>query len=81
MKYFKIAIAVLLVTVPGVSARDLTDAERLRIENKVKFGLKDPFSAVFEWPSIDIKDPNRRFVENCGWVNAKNAYGAYVGFE
>lgn len=36
--------------------------------------LNDPFSAQYAWQPV--KDDYLY----CGWVNAKNAFGAYVGY-
>ena len=44
-------------------------AEMKRIEDLVKYNLRDGESARF-----------RNVIQNCGEVNAKNAMGAYVGF-
>lgn len=37
-------------------------------------------TAIFEWPETELPETGADFVEYCGWVNGKNAYGAYAGF-
>ncbi len=56
-------------------ATDPPSEMRAAIEVAVRAGLKDPESARFKW----IKVSDSRFY--CGFVNAKNALGGYVGFE
>ena len=77
------AVAVLVVTLaaPDQSfARDLTEAERDRIAQLVELELRDAETAIFEWPEVELPEIGADFVEYCGWVNGKNAYGAYAGF-
>lgn len=72
---------VIIMGMPSIAiARDLTETERDQIVEIVKQDLRDPFSPVFEWPTANIPESGD-FVEYCGWVNGKNAYGAYAGFE
>ena len=64
------------------SDRPLTDAEKKIIADAYGKRLKDPASAQYRWHRlIDSKTstPNRLFY--CFQVNAKNSYGAYVGFQ
>lgn len=56
-------------------ARDLTQAEQQIISEAVGDQLKDPYSARYKWPPL-LKEQQDGY---CGWVNAKNSYGAYVG--
>lgn len=73
---------VIIMGVPSIAiARDLTETERNQIIEIVKHDMRDPFTPVFEWPTASIPESGADFVEYCGWVNGKNAYGAYAGFE
>jgi len=63
-----------------VGARDLTQNERDRIIQIVSLDLRDAPTAIFEWPTVEIPETGGDFVEYCGWVNGKNAYGAFAGF-
>jgi hypothetical protein len=56
--------------------RRLSAAEKAQIATLVQAELKDPESARFRWPRL--RDPSG--LSYCGWVNAKNALGGYVGF-
>ena len=63
------------------SDRPLTDSEKKIIANRYGERLKDPLSAQYRWHNL-IKSasstPNKMVY--CFQVNAKNSYGAYVGF-
>lgn len=61
-------------------ARDLTPSEQKVITDDTTKNFKDPSSAQFRW--TPIKDSAVEFDSQfyCGQVNAKNSYGAYVGF-
>ena len=61
-------------------ARDLTEAERDRIAQLVELELRDAATATFERPEVELPESGADFVEYCGWVNGRNAYGAYAGF-
>jgi hypothetical protein len=60
-----------------VAARhSLSLLERYRVESAVKANLKDPESALFtDYRIARVQDG----VKVCGYVNAKNAMGGYVG--
>jgi len=79
----KIALATIAIAL-GLPAqadtRDLTQEERDRIAHLVSLELRDAETAIFEWPEASVPDTGADFVEYCGWVNGKNAYGAYAGF-
>jgi hypothetical protein len=56
---------------------------RREVEKRVVSGLKDPESARFKeeayYVSVSCDEgPHEIF---CGWVNAKNSFGGYTGFE
>ena len=54
-----------------------TDKEVIRTE--IRSMVKDPESARFQWiPHIGNK-PDKTIV--CGFVNARNGYGGYTGFQ
>ena len=56
--------------------RELKDVEKKAIEEAVGEHLIDPFSAHFKWPEyIGVLESGTY----CGYVNAKNLYGACVG--
>lgn len=55
----------------------LTPAERERLETALKNELKDPGSAIFG-KSIAVKGESG-LIYVCGYINAKNSYGGYVG--
>ena len=59
----------------------LTDAFKAKMQGAIKDTLKDPESARFKFDksTFDIS-PTNGFGEVCVLVNARNAYGAYVGF-
>lgn len=65
----------------GVARRDYIPSKEEAAKNYVRESLKDPSSASFG-PVIIKKaksgDSEKEFVA-CGTVNAKNAYGAFVG--
>lgn len=74
---------VVLATIPvGTSyaqQRPLTDAEKKIITSTYGSRLKDPLSAQYRWSNL-IKG-QADAPDYCFQVNAKNSYGAYVGFQ
>ena len=64
----------LLVASREIAARELTPAEKAIIV--ANLGLLDPESARFKWMPFD---PHK--IHYCASVNAKNAYGGYVGYQ
>src|SRR4051794_21470271 len=74
---------VVLTTIPvGTSyaqQRSLTDAEKKIITSAYGTRLKDPLSAQYRWPNL-IK-AHADAPDYCFQVNAKNSYGAYVGYQ
>lgn len=48
------------------------------VKAAVKAELKDPQSAQFRGLK-PLKDDEGKVYGYCGWVNAKNSYGGYVG--
>ena len=88
-------VAALAPTSAGSSASEAgsTDAARntiadtadihAMVTNKLKAQLKDPFSAVIRFPARHHRPTVERGVSlefYCGAVNAKNSYGAFIGF-
>jgi hypothetical protein len=59
---------------PRPAERRLTATEKAIIINNMN--LRDADSARFRWLPFD---PSKSHY--CGWVNAKNAYGGYTGFQ
>ena len=59
----------------ALPSKPLTPANKVQIAKAVKDILKDPDSAKFRWPKP------QDWGLYCGWVNAKNSYGGYTGFE
>lgn len=62
----------LLLAVPIVP---FTEGDKTAIKEAVGRYLKDPFSAQYEWPEV------KNGTVYCGFVNAKNSFGAYDGFQ
>ena len=60
-------------------ARQLSAAEKRLVATEVTERLKDPNAAQFKWPAVTYK-PSVPGGAYCGYVNGKNAFGAYVGF-
>lgn len=64
---------------PQSSVRvELTQQQKADAEKAVIVKLKDPESARFG-PLMATGTGNE--LEICGWVNAKNSFGGYTGFE
>lgn len=57
-------------------ARGLSNQERQAITTAVAEKLREPASAQFKWNDF----PEGKLVY-CGFVNAKNGFGGYTGFE
>lgn len=63
-----------------LKSRELTAAEKSMIATAVKNNLKDPESAKFKWNKLLYS--GKADVESyCGYVNARNSYGGYTGFD
>jgi hypothetical protein len=76
MKVFFAAVSMIAMCISSAQARQLTGSEKAAVEEAVKGQLKDPFSAKFKWPDY-INEESRIY---CGYVNAKNSYGGYIGY-
>lgn len=60
----------------SVAASSLpTQAVQSAIKEAVGKKLADPLSAQYDW------QPAQEGVVYCGWVNAKNQFGAYSGYQ
>lgn len=57
---------------------NLTDEERKELERTISIELRDPSSAIFRDEIFRICEGGSCYY--CGEVNAKNLFGAYVGF-
>lgn len=64
-------------TIPTGKPYVLTMDEKAIVEAGVKKGLKDPYSAMFGF-MIGAQTPDKS-INVCGFVNAKNSFGGYVG--
>lgn len=69
--------AVGCTTTPGTPIT-LTGTQRSIVEQGVRAALKDPDSAKFGGPVAAARAADGD-VTACGFVNAKNSYGGYVG--
>jgi len=69
----------LALAASGAVAKPLTAPEKAVIAQAVSKGLKDPQAAQFRWtdPGALTDGEVKTY---CGQVNAKNSYGAYVGY-
>jgi len=65
------------VSVPQGTPVNVTPAMRASIEQGTRQALKDPMSAMFGTIRAARFPDGRLFV--CGYVNAKNSFGGYVG--
>lgn len=59
----------------------LTEEDRDLIETGVRRVLKDPESAMFGRMVAGRMANKPNIIVVCGWVNAKNVYGGYVGYQ
>lgn len=74
-----IAFALLVISAPVAAQeypRPLTEDDKTEIRTAVKRELLDPDSARFRW-NPEMLEPEHY----CGFVNAKNRMGGYVGFK
>lgn len=83
MKGMKLlCVAALLAVCGSVLAQEASeDAAITRAKTKLLMQLKDPDSA--KWFGLQLAPPKKPGGEPsvCGWVNSKNSYGGYVGFQ
>lgn len=78
MKRFRLPVFAalgLLTAQASAAGTTLSEQNKQIIARAVKDQLKDPDSAKFKWPAP------LKFGLYCGWVNAKNSYGGYTGFQ
>ncbi len=63
--------------------RALSNTEKQIVQNAYGRQLKDPGSAQYEWPQFPQNPKLGSSAETgfCFRVNAKNAFGGYVGFK
>lgn len=62
---------------PDTTPHILTNEQKAAVEKGVRESLKDPSSSVFGPMSASEKRSGVFYV--CGYVNAKNSFGGYVG--
>jgi hypothetical protein len=61
---------------------DLTPEIRTAIENGVRHGMKDPYSAMFGTIIAGQRVwQGQNEIVACGYVNSKNSFGGYVGMQ
>jgi hypothetical protein len=77
MKRFVAAVTLACVSSPLFAAPP-TVAQKKLIEQAVKEQLKDPDSAKFKHSDYHVDKTDGVY---CGYVNAKNSYGGYTGFQ
>lgn len=65
----------------GCNESTITKDQKKVIEEAIKDGLKDPYSAHFKWvKKIHICNYGSFATANyCAFVNAKNSFGGYIG--
>jgi hypothetical protein len=85
MRPIALSLAVAILLSPIAKAEDhptrtLTAAEKVALQNAVKKQIKDPTSPLFKWPELELTGGKDGVYNYCGLVNAKNSYGAYIGF-
>lgn len=76
-----IAAAIAIVAQPALAAiRQLTSSEKQIISASFGRALKDPASAQYHFPPVPLTSLSKGAkVPYCFTVNAKNAFGGYVG--
>lgn len=70
-------VAALGLAVPAHAAAPITPAEKAAITKAFGGVLRDGVSARWRW----LPPAEGNVITYCGFVNSKNAYGAYVGFQ
>lgn len=71
-----LAMLVAMQVVEHYSAYTLNAVQKAQISKRVGDKLLDGDSAKYRWPQHTAQ-----YGTYCGWVNAKNRYGAYIGFQ
>jgi hypothetical protein len=71
-------VALAAISSNNVMARPMTLAEKKAVEAAVKEKLKDPASARFRHPKINVPTGDVGLFY-CGYVNSKNSFGGYAG--
>jgi hypothetical protein len=74
---------IVAVAQPAVAAtRQLTPSEKQLISTSFGRALKDPQSAQYNFPPVVLVELNKnREMPFCFRLNAKNAFGGYVGYK
>jgi hypothetical protein len=60
--------------------RELTPIEKASLTGALAQTLKDPNAAQFKWVPVIMLEREGIF-DYCGYVNGRNSYGGYVGFQ
>ena|SRR5258705_1484062 len=82
VKVVLVAVAIAIAGPSYAQDRPLTDIEKKVVAGTYGERLKDQLSAQFRWHNL-IESSSAKSDEliYCFQVNAKNSYGAYVGFK
>ncbi|MPZ39064.1 MAG: hypothetical protein GEU95_13560 [Rhizobiales bacterium] len=76
-----VALNFLGIQPSDAQTRKISTQEQRVISERLGAWLKDPLSAQYRWPAIQLgATESRPRLPYCFSVNAKNAYGGYVGF-
>ncbi len=70
------ALVLALIPAPAMAAAPLTPAEKAAVSQSLSGILLDAESARWRW----LSPTEGNVILYCGFVNAKNSYGAYSGF-
>lgn len=76
--FFGVALALSVFVSASATAqtgRQITEPEKAAVRLAIEQRLMDPMSAQYRWLPAIGKDG-----AYCGYVNAKNRYGGYIGF-
>lgn len=73
------AAAVLLAVTVATVPVSLTPADQAAVEDTISRRFKDPEAARFR-DIMARRELAEDFIYVCGYVNAKNAFGGYVGY-
>jgi hypothetical protein len=69
-----LAVAMIFIAIPPI----MPSSEVETLKNEVSLQMRDPSSVIFYGVHIVHKEAEHRLVL-CGFYNAKNAYGGYIG--
>ncbi|MFC0283902.1 hypothetical protein ACFFJB_09845 [Camelimonas abortus] len=61
--------------------RPLLPAEQAALAKTLSPGLNDPSSVQWRWPPLDTRTFGKGRGQYCGYLNARNGEGVYLGFQ